>query len=270
MKKEENKKLESDRKLLLNLKKRDKEKKVGWGPVSAILVTLGIYLGAQLIAGYFVIQYLISTGSSKDDIDSLVEGSVSIQFFFILLAELFSILLLWLFLRRRQISWPQIGLKKPSINNLLYALPAYAVYFGIILVAFIFLENLVPSIDINKEQQIGFESAAGPALALVFVALVIMPAIVEEIMVRGFLYGGLRNKLKPVVAALIASLVFGAAHLQLGSGEGLVWIAAVDTFILSMVLIWLREKTGNIWAGVVVHMIKNSLAFITLFIVRAT
>lgn len=261
---------QADRKILKNLKKREKPARVGWGPTSAILVTLGIYFGAQLFAGYFIVQYLISTGSAKENISSLVEESVPVQFGFILLVEIFSLLLLWLFLKRRKISWEKIGLKKPSIQNLLYAFPAYAGYFLAVLATFLLIENFFPAIDVRQEQQVGFDTAAGSALILVFVALVILPALVEEIIVRGFLYGGLRNKLKPLTAALVASVVFGAAHLQLGSGEKLVWIAAIDTFVLSMVLIWLREKTGNIWAGVVVHMIKNSLAFVTLFIVKTS
>lgn len=267
--KSKNKQPETGREILKNLQKREKPVRVGWGPASAILVTLAIYLGSQLLAGYLLVQYLIITGTPTKDIGKIVEDSVPVQFGFVLITGILSIFLLWLFLHSRQISWQRIGLSKPTTRNLLYALPGYAVYFIIILITFVLIEKLVPSIDIRQEQQIGFETAAGPiALSLVFVALVILPALVEEIIVRGFLYGGLRNKLKSLSAALVASLVFGAAHLQVGSGESLVWIAAIDTFILSMVLIWLREKTGNIWAGVVVHTIKNSLAFLTLFIFK--
>jgi membrane protease YdiL (CAAX protease family) len=101
----------------------------------------------------------------------------------------------------------------------------------------------------------------------VFISLVVLPTIVEEILVRGFLYGGLRNKLRPVGAGLIASLIFAAAHLQFGSGEPLLWVAAIDTFILSLFLIRLRETTGNLWSGMTVHFMKNGLAFTALFII---
>jgi membrane protease YdiL (CAAX protease family) len=97
-----------------------------------------------------------------------------------------------------------------------------------------------------------------------------MPAIVEEILVRGFLYSGLLKKLSVVSAALIASGIFALAHLQFLSGQPLVFIAAIDTFVLSLALIWLRQKTGNIWPGVVVHMLKNSLAFVSIFILKIT
>ncbi len=256
------------RKILKNLQKNDKPKKTGWGPVSAILVTLGIYFGAQLLAAYIIIQYLFLTGKTRSNIPTTIDDSVILQFIFIAVAEVVSLLLLWWFLRRRKVSWQAIGLKRPTGKNLIYALPGYVIYFAIILATLALLQNFVPDIDVNQNQQVGFETAHGGLLVLVFIALVILPALVEEIMIRGFLYGGLRKKLPVITSAILASTIFGLAHLQLGSGDSPVWVAAVDTFILSMVLIWLREKTGNIWAGVVVHMAKNSLAFLTLFVFK--
>jgi membrane protease YdiL (CAAX protease family) len=128
----------------------------------------------------------------------------------------------------------------------------------------------VPGVNADQSQQVGFDSASGGGpLTLVFLGLVVLPALTEEILVRGFLFGGLRNKLPFVSSALITSGLFGMAHLQLGNGSSPLWIAAVDTFILSLVLVWLREKTGNIWAGVIVHMAKNSIAFLSLFIFKS-
>ena len=60
-------------------------------------------------------------------------------------------------------------------------------------------------------------------------------------------------------AALIVSIIFGALHGQ--------WNVAIDTFILSMVACYLREATGTIWPGVVIHMTKNAVAFVLLFVV---
>ena len=45
------------------------------------------------------------------------------------------------------------------------------------------------------------------------------------------------------------------------------WIGALDTFILSLFLVFLREATGNLWAGITLHATKNLVAFITLFII---
>jgi len=249
-------------------KTKPNKNKQNYGPVSAILTTLAIYFGAQIIAGVFIGLFLYLTGKTSNEITDLVSNSVSVGFSFILIAEILSLWFLWSFLKYRKISFGEIGIKKPSFENILYAVPAYMVYFIILLITFTLVQNL-SGIDTDQEQQIGFESASGLLpLTMVFIALVILPALVEEIMIRGFLYSGLVKKYSKKIAAVTASLIFAAAHLQLGGGEPPLWIAAIDTFILSIVLIYLRERTGNIWAGVAVHMIKNSFAFISLFILK--
>jgi membrane protease YdiL (CAAX protease family) len=62
----------------------------------------------------------------------------------------------------------------------------------------------------------------------------------------------------------MTSFIFGAAHLELGSGSPLVWGAAIDTFLLSVVLVYLREKTGALYAGMLVHMLNNLIAFLVV------
>lgn len=253
----------------LNDKRNKLNAKTGYGPRAAILVTLGIYFGTQIIASILIGFYLFVSGYSADEIASLATDSVAIGFGYILLVQLLSLWFLWQFLRYRKISFSEIGIKKPSFENILYAIPAYVVYFVILLFAFALVQGLT-NIDTDQKQQIGFEGASGfLPLVFVFIALVVFPALVEEIMVRGFLYSGLVKKYTKRIAAVVASLIFAIAHLQLGSGTPPLWIAAIDTFILSMVLIYLRERTGNIWAGVVVHMIKNGIAFVSLFIIKA-
>jgi membrane protease YdiL (CAAX protease family) len=78
--------------------------------------------------------------------------------------------------------------------------------------------------------------------------------------VRGYLYSGLRSKLKYLPALLITSLLFGAAHLS-ENDSGLLWSGALDTFLLSVVLVYLRENTGALYAGMLVHMANNVIAF---------
>jgi uncharacterized protein len=80
-------------------------------------------------------------------------------------------------------------------------------------------------------------------------------------LVRGYLFSGLRMVWRFWPAVLVTSLFFGAAHLEFGSGGPLVWAAAIDTFILSAVLCFLRERTGALYAGIAVHMLNNLIAF---------
>jgi membrane protease YdiL (CAAX protease family) len=71
-----------------------------------------------------------------------------------------------------------------------------------------------------------------------------LPPLGEEILVRGYLFSGLRMVWRFLPAVIVTSLLFGAAHLEFGGGGPLVWAAAIDTFILSVVLCFLRERSG--------------------------
>jgi membrane protease YdiL (CAAX protease family) len=97
----------------------------------------------------------------------------------------------------------------------------------------------------------------------------VLPPLAEEIMVRGFIYTSFRKTMRIVPAAIITSLLFASAHLPEGGAAGPLYIAAIDTFVLSMVLIYLREKTGSLWASISLHAMKNGIAFAALFLVHS-
>lgn len=239
-----------------------------WGPLSAVLVTIGIYFGAQLGAGLAIGIYSAVAGINSDEIGQKLDDSVIFQFAFVVLAGILTLVLLRWFMRHREITFSQIGLGRwPVLSDLPKALATFGLYFITLLAVMSLVGGLFTGLDLDQKQQIGFDSVSGfGPLLLVFASLVLLPPIVEEILIRGFLYSGLKNKFRPLRAALIASFIFAVAHLQFGNGEPLLWVAAIDTFVLSMFLIRLREKTGSLWAGIGVHFAKNCLAFVSLFV----
>ena len=127
--------------------------------------------------------------------------------------------------------------------------------------------NLFPWFDAGQTQNIGFNSyLAGFDRIVAFITLVIVAPIAEEIIFRGWLYNKLRQvlseqvskKLAIILSIFIVSLIFGIIHMQ--------WNVGVNVFALSIVLCGLREITGTIYAGILVHMIKNGLAFYLLYV----
>jgi membrane protease YdiL (CAAX protease family) len=86
--------------------------------------------------------------------------------------------------------------------------------------------------------------------------IVIAAPISEEVCFRGMLYGGLRERLPPLGAALIAGLIFGGLHALTG-------VTAVPPLIFfGFVLALLYEKTGSIWPCILLHMLNNSVALL--------
>jgi membrane protease YdiL (CAAX protease family) len=244
-------------------------KTVPWGPIAAIIVTAGTFFGSQIFAQFLVSAYVAMRGWTTVQATKWINSSTIGQFIIVVLAESFVLVVLWLFLKKRKASFKTLGLITPKLRDIGYALAGFGVYFPLLMLSSFLLHVLAPSLQIDQKQQIGFEAAHGAALILVFISLVIVPPLVEEILVRGFLYSGLKSRLPKLWAALVASLIFAAAHLQFGSGAPLVWSAAMDTFILSLVLIYLREKTDGLWASIFLHMTKNGLAFVVLFVLKS-
>ncbi len=242
---------------------------VTWGPVVAILVTLGIFFGGQLLGGLTVSILPGLLGWSNKQISTWFSSSTIGQFLLIATIQLVTFLLLYWFIRYRRSSLTAIGLTKPRLRDVGYALAGLAAYFPAYILTVVVLTRLIPSLNVDQPQQIGFQGAStSPELLLVFIALVVLPPLIEEMLTRGFLFSGLRSKLPILAAALLTSLVFAMPHLQIGSGEPLLWVAFIDTFILSMVLVYLRVKSGGLWASIGLHAIKNGIAFVALFVLR--
>lgn len=239
--------------------------KITWGPVVAVVVTVVIYFLAQFLGSIIILTIANLKGLQGDQLSLWIDQTWP-QFFYIALVEGVSLGVLWLFLKHRKASFKTLGLTRPKLIDLGWVFIGFVIYLPLLIAVMTAVKVWFPEINLDQEQQIGFQTAQGANLILVFISLAILPPLAEEIMTRGFLYLGLRKKLPVVWAALVTSMIFAMAHLQFGSGAPLLWAAAIDTFILSLVLVFLRQKTGRLWAPIGLHIIKNSIAFMALFI----
>jgi membrane protease YdiL (CAAX protease family) len=256
-------------------KKKNKHPKissdqVNWGPWLAIVAVVIIFVLAEYLGAQITVIYAVIKHWSSAHADSWLNNSLYAQFFYTLFAESITFGLIWLVMRWRKSKLSVIGLVKPKLQDIAYALTGLAIYFPIFIIVVLALSGLVHGFNANQAQEIGYsQSTSGWPLVLVFLSLVVMPPIVEEIMFRGFLYSGLKKALPKIWAVLITSVIFASPHLLESSGGGLLWVAGIDTFVLSLVLIWLREKTGRLYASMGLHALKNFIAFASLFLIHA-
>lgn len=227
------------------------------------------FIGGQVLSIILlvVVSFLLRSylGTSMQDwIDSTIGN-----FTFTALAEALTLGVLWIFLSKRRATVASIGFTRPPrALDPAYALIAWAAYFiGLLIVTA--LATWAVGLDPSQKQNLGFgtSSLQSYELVLIFMSLVIFPPITEEILFRGVLFGGLRKKMSFIWSMLITSVFFGGVHLMGGQqGEGALWIAGIDTMLLSVALCYLREYTGSLWACILLHMLKNTLAYLFLFV----
>lgn len=112
---------------------------------------------------------------------------------------------------------------------------------------------------------LGIEVPKTPSVAEVFpltpigvgVAIIvtcIAAPISEEVLFRGVLFGGLRDRWGDWPAALVSGAIFAASHLN--------WFVFVPFTILGVLLAWISSQTRSIWPAVIAHAAFNVNALV--------
>ncbi len=94
------------------------------------------------------------------------------------------------------------------------------------------------------------DSAADVSPLVLFLAVGVFPAIVEELIFRGILYRYLRRH-GCAFAAFASSLLFGLIHLNV--------LQAIFAFALGLVLCYAYERSGRLIFPMILHFLNNSL-----------
>ena len=90
-----------------------------------------------------------------------------------------------------------------------------------------------------------------------FLALCVMPAVAEELLFRGA-FQGLMRPCGSAAAIFAPALLFGVLHLDLAQG--------LTAFACGVFLGWLAERSGSILPGMLLHLVNNALAFLTIYL----
>ncbi len=148
-------------------------------------------------------------------------------------------------------------------QQLFLGLAAFVVSMIAMVVVLSLVSQIFPGFNLEEAQDLGISPLAvyrRYEMLAVFALLVVIGPIAEELVFRGYLYGKLRQFSSVVTSVLITSLLFGLVHLQPN--------VAVATFVMSVVMCLCREATGSIYPAIIIHMLKNGIAFALLFMMK--
>lgn len=225
--------------------------------IAVCLFVAAAFVVANLLL-LVIVESLRALGVAIDQIDATVLNMVFAAAIYTLSLALV-IGMPWLVVKQRT-SRAELGIAKSlTWTDLLVTPVAYVAYFIVSAVVLVMVVWLVPDFNLTQEQDTGFAGVSRHyELLLVFVTLVIIAPIAEELLFRGYLYSKIRTYAGVTVAILLSSVLFGAIHGQ--------WNVALDTFSLAVIACVLREITGSIWAGTLLHSLKNGVAFYLVFV----
>jgi len=259
-----------------------KKSDLPWGALVSVALVIVTFFLSSLAGSIYTWLYTIRIHHWTDaQANQWLNNSVDGQFIYGLLVYAVWIGLFWLFLplygvligkgisffaKKWRSIFRAVGWSKPQWRDIPYALAGFGIYFICYVLVVAILEKIFHGFNAGQQQDIGFQGGThGSALVLVFFSLVVLPPLVEETVFRGFLFSGLKKSMPIVWAAVITSLLFAIPHLFEGADGQLLIVGGVDTFILSLVLVYLRQQTNSLWASIGLHMLKNGVAFATLF-----
>jgi membrane protease YdiL (CAAX protease family) len=245
--------------MLRNFLNKLVKKPASFKPWMALLIPVWVFVGfmaAQVVA-QLLILLLEQVGISFKGVNESTFQTVASAAIY-LLSITIVIGLPWI-VKKYRTSRQELGIVQSlTWTDLLLAPAAFIVY---ILLSFVLtsLASNLPFFNSNQVQSTGFAGLSqGFEYLLAFATLVIIAPISEEILFRGYLLGKLRKYVPIWVAVLVTSLLFAVVHFQFNVG--------VDVFALSIILCILRVSTGRLWPSILLHMIKNGIAFYFLFI----
>jgi membrane protease YdiL (CAAX protease family) len=137
------------------------------------------------------------------------------------------------------------------------------VAFGVLFLAALLIASDLFTLLAGREVVPGFMREAylsarnSGALALFFLAVVIVAPVSEEIAFRGFLFRGLSASWLGVSGTIIAtSAAWTAMHVQYDS------FTLVQIFLIGLLLGWIRWASGSTLLTIMLHMLANLTACI--------
>ena len=96
-------------------------------------------------------------------------------------------------------------------------------------------------------------SSSQTELILQAFSVVILAPIAEELFFRGVIYTSIKQAGLPNLAIGFSAIFFAAIH---GS-----WALMLPLIVLSLILVWIYERTGSIIAPIVMHTTFNAVNF---------
>lgn len=151
----------------------------------------------------------------------------------------------WFSVRKYRVPWKTLGLRDfrgEALGigcGLMIASYGFNLFYTLLLSVF----NLQSQLDYAAL----FKELSSPWL--LFLGGVVVAPVVEEIVFRGFVFSGLRQRYTPKKAGVISAGLFAVVHFQP--------VNLIPILILGLIFAYLYHRSGSIWPAVIMHVMTN-------------
>ena len=152
-------------------------------------------------------------------------------------------------------AFDRLGLARFALSAIGLAALAWLAYLG----AAALLSPLLSPQQEDVTRELGTDEGSAISIVAAGLLIVVVAPLSEELFFRGFMFSGLRRSISLWPAAVVSAAVWGSLHL----GGGNVGVA-IQLSVFGVILAWLYERSGTLWAPIIAHTINNSIAFTLL------
>ncbi|MDQ4094831.1 MAG: CPBP family intramembrane metalloprotease [Actinomycetota bacterium] len=226
-------------------------KLVQWSVLDVVLAVL-----AGLATGF--VLALVVGAALRDAVN--LSGGVGLLLGYVLLYGSVALMLWALVLKRRRVSRQDVGLGGVRPGPIALMIP---LTFGVLIMNYIVavLTTVIFGRVPTAEDQLGVRLQTLTAFDFVclFIVVVIIAPILEEIVFRGLLYRAIRARIGVASATVITALAFSAMHFQP--------LLLGVLFAFGVVLALVAEWSDSLYPPIVLHALNNSVAILLPFVV---
>lgn len=232
----------------------------------SIILTIFYFLGTQfaipfvLIAGFAISILIQNPGVSYNEVMSLIDMP-ALNFYLSLVSVIIVVVLTY---KKLATHWHRFVayLKRKELRIIRY----YFMGQIAMVVVSLLLEFLFNIQDSSANQQ-AVESMLSDSPLMIVITTVIFAPILEEIIFRGGLYLGIKNKVGNTLAVLISAVSFGAIHVLGSVSSPLDLLYILPYSVMGYFMVISVRDTDSIWGGIVYHFINNLVAVLLLLFV---
>ena len=240
-----------------------------WTDDDIAAVSLSGCISTIVLSLVWLAYYLEGQGLSQSLIEGNSEKTIGVSIGLMTASVLALTTSAYFFaIKKHPLGWKSVGLRPSTRPWLIGSAILGAVFIPvnilIVKTANAVLERILEGVPVSElaSETTGEPFFSVPEFLAVFVLVVIIVPIAEEVFFRGIIYKWLRQRAGFLIGLLVSSVAFGTLHLAAPA------IAAIS--VLGVLCAIVYELSDSLWTAVMVHAMNNFLVIALNYLFEGT